>query len=194
MTEEVREAILEILSMSWEGHGIGHNGSSASKWRSSCGHVEKNKNRFTRSGRVIREAPLSQPARTRRSRSPVSSFPWSVSKEGTKSPEPGFCVRRDSGDDSGKSEAIIPLGSPMNGHLVIHASMVPRAPLETNQEGIIKTMFEAIFEILVKEPGVLGGGRGDQFPQKQKHASGRSPDSLVLLQESPQHNVISLRV
>ena len=44
----------------------------------------------------------------------------------------------------------------MKGHLVIHASMVPRAPAETNQVVIIKKMLEAIFEILVKEPGVLG--------------------------------------
>ena len=44
----------------------------------------------------------------------------------------------------------------MKGHPVIHASTAPCAPQETNQAGIIEKMHEAIFEILVKDSGVLG--------------------------------------
>ena len=78
----------------------------------------------------------------------------------------------------------------MNGHLVIHANMVPRAPAETNQLGIIKKMLEAILEILVKEPGVLGVEEVIKA-LKNRNMPVDEAQILWLLQESPQHNVFS---
>ena len=48
----------------------------------------------------------------------------------------------------------------MKGHPVIQVSTVP----ETNHAGIIKILHEAIFEILVKDRGVLGLGKVMKAP------------------------------
>ena len=55
---------------------------------------------------------------------------WPVSKEGTKLPEPGFCVISASDDDSRRKDERSPPEPPLKGQPETYASTVPCAPPE----------------------------------------------------------------
>ena len=63
-------------------------------------------------------------------------------------------------------------GTKPTGHPVIQASTVPCVPPETNHVGIVKRVHAAIFEILLKDHGVLVSDIVIKALKKQKHANG----------------------